>query len=66
MAQQDLLMPWLDVTGNVTLGARLRGEMPELERARMLIAKVGLARINTSIRARCQVGCASAQRWREP
>lgn len=43
MAQQDLLMPWLDVTGNVTLGARLRGETPDLDRARMLIAKVGLA-----------------------
>jgi putative hydroxymethylpyrimidine transport system ATP-binding protein len=42
MAQQDLLMPWLDVTGNVTLGARLRGETPEQERARMLIANVGL------------------------
>ena len=26
MAQTDLLMPWLDVTANVTLGARLRGE----------------------------------------
>jgi putative hydroxymethylpyrimidine transport system ATP-binding protein len=43
MAQQDLLMPWLDVTGNVTLGARLRGETPDFDRARMLIAKVGLA-----------------------
>lgn len=42
MAQQDLLMPWLDVTGNVTLGERLRGQTPDLERARSLIARVGL------------------------
>jgi ABC-type nitrate/sulfonate/bicarbonate transport system ATPase subunit len=52
MAQQDLLMPWLDVTGNVTLGARLRGETPELERARMLIAKVGLGSHATQVSAR--------------
>ena len=42
MAQADLLMPWLDVAGNVTLGARLRGETPDLDRARALIAAVGL------------------------
>ncbi|WP_347267554.1 ATP-binding cassette domain-containing protein [Paracoccus sp. (in: a-proteobacteria)] len=28
MAQDPGLIPWLDVTGNVTLGARLRGELP--------------------------------------
>ncbi|MBY8975402.1 ATP-binding cassette domain-containing protein [Rhodobacteraceae bacterium NNCM2] len=43
MAQSDLLAPWLDVTGNVTLGARLRGEAPDLDRARNLISRVGLA-----------------------
>lgn len=42
MAQSDLLMPWLDVAGNVTLGARLRGQAPDLSRARDLIAAVGL------------------------
>lgn len=42
MAQQDLLMPWLDVLGNVTLGARLRGQSPDVERARELISRVGL------------------------
>jgi putative hydroxymethylpyrimidine transport system ATP-binding protein len=42
MAQQDLLMPWLDVTGNVTLGARLRGETPDLARAGRLISAAGL------------------------
>jgi len=42
MAQQDLLMPWLDVLGNVTLGARLRGEKADMARARELIVRVGL------------------------
>ncbi|MEM6974241.1 MAG: ATP-binding cassette domain-containing protein [Pseudomonadota bacterium] len=43
MGQTDLLAPWLDVMGNVTLGARLRGERPDLGRARALIGRVGLA-----------------------
>jgi putative hydroxymethylpyrimidine transport system ATP-binding protein len=42
MAQQDLLLPWLDALGNVTLGQRLRGETAEDERARDLLARVGL------------------------
>lgn len=28
MAQDPGLIPWLDITGNVTIGARLRGELP--------------------------------------
>lgn len=43
MAQDPGLIPWLDITGNVTLGARLRGETPDLARAAELIAAVGLA-----------------------
>ena len=43
MAQQDLLMPWLDVLGNVTLGATLRSDMVELDRAAELISRVGLS-----------------------
>ena len=43
MGQQDLLMPWLDLRGNVMLGARLRGEPPDPARADALIAAVGLA-----------------------
>ena len=43
MAQSDLLLPWLDCLGNVTLGALLRGAAPDLARARDLLAKVGLA-----------------------
>ncbi|MFK7943677.1 MAG: ABC transporter ATP-binding protein [Paracoccaceae bacterium] len=43
MAQADLLFPWLDVTGNVMLGARLRGEPPDPEKAADLVKKVGLS-----------------------
>ncbi|SFG72533.1 putative hydroxymethylpyrimidine transport system ATP-binding protein [Palleronia marisminoris] len=43
MAQSDLLMPWLDVTANVTLGARLRGDAPPRDRARDVLERVGLA-----------------------
>ncbi|SNT16104.1 ABC transporter ATP-binding protein [Tropicimonas sediminicola] len=43
MAQTDLLLPWLDVLGNVTLGARLRGQVPETEAATELVARLGLA-----------------------
>lgn len=46
LAQQDLLLPWLSALGNVTLGARLRGERLDaatVGRARALLARVGLA-----------------------
>jgi len=43
MAQADLLMPWLDVTANVTLGARLRGMAPQRGRASEVLGRVGLA-----------------------
>lgn len=43
MAQQDLLLPWLNVLHNVTLGSRLRGEGADQERALYLLARVGLA-----------------------
>lgn len=42
MAQDDLLLPWLSVLENVALGARLRGEAPDLPRARKLLERVGL------------------------
>ena len=45
MAQEDLLLPWLTVLENVTLGARLRGGgtgRDTLERARTLLSQVGL------------------------
>jgi putative hydroxymethylpyrimidine transport system ATP-binding protein len=43
MGQQDLLLPWLDLRGNVMLGARLRGEAADPARAASLISAVGLA-----------------------
>ena len=43
MDQRDLLLPWLSVLDNVILGAKLRGESPQLERARGLLAAVGLS-----------------------
>ena len=42
MAQQDLLLPWLDLVGNVVLGDRLRGRRPDRPRAEALLAEVGL------------------------
>jgi putative hydroxymethylpyrimidine transport system ATP-binding protein len=42
MAQSDLLMPWLDVAANVTLGARLRGKAQQRDRARDVLERVGL------------------------
>ena len=42
MAQQALLLPWLNVVQNVMLGATLRGEPGGQDRARALLARVGL------------------------
>ncbi|WP_108780745.1 ABC transporter ATP-binding protein [Pontivivens insulae] len=42
MAQQDLLLPWLNVLDNVLIGARLRGEKPDHNKALQTLAKVGL------------------------
>ena len=43
MAQSDLLLPWLSVLDNTVIGARLRGQAPDLPRAKALLARVGLA-----------------------
>ncbi|MBN1085438.1 ABC transporter ATP-binding protein [Erwinia aphidicola] len=43
MGQKDLLLPWLSVIDNITLGARLRGEKPDLPWAQHLLERVGLA-----------------------
>jgi putative hydroxymethylpyrimidine transport system ATP-binding protein len=42
MAQDALLFPWLTVQENVTVGARLRGQGADPDRARDLLAGVGL------------------------
>ncbi len=43
MAQDDLLLPWLTALDNVLIGARLRGEVPDRDRAREGLARVGLS-----------------------
>lgn len=42
MAQDALLLPWTDAIGNVTLGARLRGEAADDARAIDLLRRLGL------------------------
>lgn len=43
MAQSDLLLPWLSVLENICIGARLRGEPPDVSRAQTLLDRVGLS-----------------------
>ncbi|MGB5864886.1 MAG: ABC transporter ATP-binding protein [Sulfitobacter sp.] len=43
MAQSDLLLPWLSVLENTVLGARLRGQVPDLGKATRLLDRVGLS-----------------------
>src|SRR5690606_20731218 len=38
----DQLLPWASALANVTIGARLRGARPDLDRARALLDAVGL------------------------
>lgn len=42
MDQRDLLLPWLNILENVTLGARLRSERPDQQKAMTFLRKVGL------------------------
>ncbi|MCW0181605.1 MAG: ABC transporter ATP-binding protein [Zavarzinia sp.] len=42
MAQRDHLLPWARLIENTVLGARLRGETPDLARARALLTRLGL------------------------
>jgi putative hydroxymethylpyrimidine transport system ATP-binding protein len=43
MAQSDLLLTWLSVLENTMLGASLRGERPDHERAESMLQRVGLS-----------------------
>lgn len=42
MAQQDLLLPWLNVLDNVLLGYRLRGQPQPRQQAQALLERLGL------------------------
>ncbi|MGY6704053.1 ABC transporter ATP-binding protein [Roseinatronobacter sp.] len=42
MAQDGQLLPWANVLHNVTIGARLRGQVPDTARARALLDDLGL------------------------
>lgn len=47
MGQSDLLAPWLNILDNVMLGARLRSDPPDQNRAETLISRVGLSEHTT-------------------
>lgn len=56
MAQDPGLIGWLDVTDNVMLGARLRGQSPDRARAQSLIQAVGLSDRATNLPDRLSGG----------
>ena len=47
MAQQDLLLPWANVSENVALGSRIRGEKVDQERLNKTLNCVGLYELRT-------------------
>ncbi|WP_420863677.1 ABC transporter ATP-binding protein [Algirhabdus cladophorae] len=47
MAQTDLLLPWLSVAENAVIGARLRGEAPDMARLDDLLDRVKLQKHRT-------------------
>jgi putative hydroxymethylpyrimidine transport system ATP-binding protein len=49
MGQQDLLLPWLNVFENVTLGARIRREKVDIVWAEHLLERVGLSARHRSL-----------------
>lgn len=59
MAQEDGLLPWASALENVVIGARLRGELPNLPRARALLADCGLDGMERRRPLPCRVGSAS-------
>jgi NitT/TauT family transport system ATP-binding protein len=69
MFQQDALLPWKTVLGNVALGLRFRGEdaIPAEKKARDWIARVGLDRFTDAYPAQLSGGMrkrvAMAQSW---
>lgn len=47
LAQTDLLLPWLTALENVVIGAKLRGDSPDLIKAKHLLVQVGLEKAMT-------------------
>jgi putative hydroxymethylpyrimidine transport system ATP-binding protein len=66
MAQLDMLLPWLDVLGNVTLGAGLRGDKKNIAQAQSVIELVGLSEHIHKSLGLCRGVRNSGQRWRAP
>ncbi len=56
MAQSDLLLPWASALKNVTLGARLRGQPADTDRAMEMLERVGLAGLHDRRPARLSGG----------
>ena len=56
MAQDDQLLPWASALDNLTMCARLRGEMPDQARATKLLAQVGLATLEQRKPAQMSAG----------
>lgn len=44
MAQTDMLMPWLSIIKNITIGASLRKETPDIDKATALLSDLGLGK----------------------
>ncbi|APX90765.1 ABC transporter ATP-binding protein [Brevirhabdus pacifica] len=56
MAQSDLLLPWASALDNVSLGARLRGERRDRDRAMEMLERVGLEGLHARKPARLSGG----------
>lgn len=66
MAQQDLLLPWLDARDNVLLGARLRGQPRTMAGPRRSWRSWGSPPPPGSAPPPCRAACASGSRWPAP
>lgn len=64
MAQSDLLLPWLSVRDNVLLGARLRGEAADIDRAVALCTVWACLHLPDKNLLRFRAECGNARHWR--
>lgn len=60
LGQRDQLLPWASALDNVVIGARLRGQRPDYDRARALLAGLGLV----GLEARHPANLSGGQRQR--